>query len=882
MPMVPISWLADHVEVPEGMDAKGLAAALVKVGLEEETIHPAKVIGPLVVGKILSRVEETASNGKIINYCRVDVGEYNDAPGSGKEPSELASRGIICGAHNFDVGDLVVVSLPGAVLPGDFTIAARKTYGHISDGMICSARELGLGTDHDGIIVLPEMFPDRDIPTPGSDLIAFLGLGEEILEINVTPDRGYCFSMRGVAREFSHSTGTTFTDPGVEGALVASVPQANESGFPVEVKDSAPIKGRVGADRFVTRIVRGVDPNAATPQWMVERLESAGMRSVSLPVDVTNYVMLDLGQPMHAYDVDALAAPIVVRRAKAGEKLTTLDEVERELDPEDLLITDSPEGKGSRIIGLAGVMGGFYSEVEESTRDILLEAAHFDAVSIARTARRHRIPSEASKRFERGTDPLLPAIGAQRAVDLLVEYGGGVADPAVFDFNEVPDPTVILFHYEQARRLTGVDYPKERVEELLGAIGCTVREQEDGSYEVVPPSWRPDLVGPAHLVEEIARLDGYDSIPALLPTAPSGRGLTPSHRARREASAALAGAGLVEVLTYPFVSDSFDRQGFTPSDPRRHALVVRNPLAEDAPFLRTSILDTLLDAAGRNIARGAERVAIFESGRVARPAGTVPTGLLSADERPSDEELAALKAGTPSQPQHVGIVLSGRASGWAIGEAERSFAWSDALEIVRALASVLGVSVEVTRAWNMEAAPVKGAPMPQAARDPQDVAPWHPGRVARIFVRRGREFCDIALAGELHPRVCAAFGLPARTAAAEIDLDALIASMPIDPIRVAPVSTFPVAKEDIALVVPASIPVSRVEQVVRQGAGPLAEEIRLFDVYEGENLGSGVRSLAFALKLRAPDRTLTAKEAAKVRHDIVKKAEKVLGATLRS
>ena len=390
MPMVPMSWLRDYVDADPAMTTEELAAALVRVGLEEETIHPARVSGPLVVGRVLTRDEFEASNGKLVNYCRVDVGEHNDAPGTGKEPSDLPSRGIICGAHNFEVGDYVVVSLPGAVLPGPFEIAARKTYGHVSDGMMCSARELGLGDDHNGIIILQKDFPDAELPAVGHSVISFLGLGEEVLEINVTPDRGYCFSMRGVAREFSHSTGAAFRDPGLVGTLVDSVPEANEAGFPVVVADNAPIHGRVGADRFVTRIVRGVNPKAPTPRWMVERLEMAGMRSLSLAVDITNYIMLDLGQPMHAYDLSALAAPIVVRRARAGEELTTLDEVTRTLDPEDLVISDSPSGEeGSRLLGIAGVMGGAYSEVEDSTTDILLAAAHFDAVSVARSSRRH-------------------------------------------------------------------------------------------------------------------------------------------------------------------------------------------------------------------------------------------------------------------------------------------------------------------------------------------------------------------------------------------------------------------------------------------------------------------------------------------------------------
>ena len=882
MPMVPLSWLADHVDVPEGTDAEALAAALVKVGLEEEEIHPARVIGPLVVGRVLTRVEETASNGKTVNYCRVDVGEYNDAPGTGKEPSELPSRGIICGAHNFDVDDLVVVSLPGAVLPGDFQIAARKTYGHVSDGMICSARELGLGEDHSGIIVLPQYFPDREIPAVGTDIVSWLGLGEEVLEINVTPDRGYCFSMRGIAREYSHSTGAAFRDPGLPGVVAAEPPAPNAEGFPVVFADDAPIRGRAGVDRFVARVVRGTNPAAPTPRWMVERLEAAGMRSLSLPVDITNYVMLDLGQPMHAYDLAALASPIVVRRARAGESLVTLDEEKRELDPQDLLITDLPQGEGSRIIGIAGVMGGAYSEVEEGTTDILFEAAHFDAVSIARSARRHKLHSEASKRFERGVDPALPEVAAQRAVELLVQYGGGSIDAGVTDVDERETPTVISLPVGEAQRLTGVAHSPERIAELLTTVGCRVEGPVDGAFTVTAPSWRPDLTLPADLVEEVARLDGYDNIPVVLPTAPAGHGLTTGQKARRLAAATLADGGLVEVESYPFVSDTWDRQGIPAADPRREALRLRNPMADDAPWLRTSVLDTLLDVAGRNVSRSNADVAVFEVAKVARPHGTVPAALPGAEERPSDEVLAALEAGIPPQPWHIGAVLTGTAEVAGVLSSPRAYDWADALEYVRRVASALGVRVEVTRAWMDKAPAHKGAPMPAPATDPADVAPFHPGRVARVFVRAGRELVDVALAGELSPAACRAFGLPSRSCAFEIDMDALISQMSADPIQVKGVSTFPLAKEDIALVVPSDIPASRVEQIVRQGAGPLAESVSLFDIYEGDQVPEGYRSLAFALRLRAADHTLTAKESEAVRAQVVAKAKKVLGASLRA
>ena len=608
----------------------------------------------------------------------------------------------------------------------------------------------------------------------------------------------------------------------------------------------------------------------------------AGMRSLSLAVDITNYVMLDLGQPMHAYDLAALEAPIVVRRARPGEELTTLDEVARTLDPDDLVLSDSPSGEeGSRLLGIAGVMGGAYSEVEDSTTDILLEAAHFDAVSIARSSRRHKLHSEAAKRFERGTDPLLPAIAAQRAVDLLVQYGGGHADPAVFDLNNLPEPTSYEFALSDAERLTGVAYTPERVRQLLEEVGCAIEAIDDERVRVTPPSWRPDLTGAAHFVEEIARLDGYDNIPSVLPTAPAGTGLTLAQRARRLVAQGLAHAGLTQVESYPFVSDSFDRQGMKEDDPRRQAVKLRNPLADDAPLLRTSVLDTLLDVAARNCARGIPSVAIYEVAKVVHSQGVVPTGLISAEQRPSDEQLAALEAGTPPQPWHVGAVLAGQALPAGILSAQRSFDWADAVQAVRSIADQLGVRIEVTRAWLAQPMTHKGPRLPEAATDPAEVAPYHPGRVARIFARKGKDFVELALAGELSPKTCKAFGLPARSCAFELDLDALIALISDEPLQVKPVSTYPAAKEDLALVVANDLPVSRVEQVIRQAAGALIEDLSLFDVYEGDQVPEGFRSLAFSLRLRASDHTLTPDEVQKVRADVIAKTEKVLGATLR-
>lgn len=872
MAFVSIEWLRRWTEVPADTSASQLAKDLVKVGLEEETIHTSGVTGPLVCGRVASMVPETASNGKTVNYCRVDVGEeFNDAPGTGKEPSDIPSRSIICGAHNFKEGDHVVVSLPGAVLPGDFAIATRKTYGHISDGMICSARELGLGEEFDGIIVLEEYLGERgvEIPAPGTDMLPILGLNQELLEINITPDRGYCFSMRGVGREYSHSTGAKFTDWGLAENLKNGLPAANDSGFPVEIEDAAPIRGHVGCDRFVARIVRGLNPSAPTPQWMVARLESAGMRSISLPVDVTNYVMLDLGQPMHAYDLDKVTGPIVVRRARQGEQHTTLDDVERTLDAEDLLITDCQGGHGTRVLGIAGVMGGAETEMTETSTNVLLEAAHFDAVSVARSARRHKLPSEASKRFERGTDPDLPPVAAQYAAELLVEYGGGTIDVGVTDVNNVtPQPTVNL-PFAAATQLVGVDYAPERVEELLRAIGCDVTKSSDDTFAVVPPSWRPDLAGgPAHLIEEIARLDGYDKIPSVVPVGPAKIGNPAPLRTRREVSDTLAEAGLTEVMTYPFLGNEHDLMGLPADDPRRDTVKLANPLADDAPALRSSLLDTLLNTASRNASRGNPRVAIFELDQVASAQGVVPAPIPGVEEKPSDEVMQALRAGVPKQLWHVAAVLAGNAIEASPHDAARAWDWADAIELAIRVAVSQGLAVrpEALGAGGQATVP----------------APFHPGRVAQIRVGALTGGKVLGYAGELHPTVCQNFGLPPRTCAFELDLDAIEKSRPKDAFQLRPVSTFPAAKEDLAFVVKQDVPALKVYNAIAKAGEGMVEELRLFDVFENvEQLGEGRKSLAFALRLRAADHTLSPQEIKETRNRIIKKVEKTCQATLR-
>jgi len=845
---VPLEWLRQYVEVPDGATGEDVAADLVRVGLEEEGLHGGDVTGPLLVGRVLDLVEEPQKNGKTIRWCSVDVGE---AGGQSEDPGPAGrGRGIVCGAHNFAVGDLVVVVLPGAVLPGPFPIASRKTYGHRSDGMICSAKELGLGDDQDGIIVLREYGLDAE---PGDDAIGLLGLDAQTVEVNVTPDRGYCLSVRGVAREYAHGrrldVATAFRDP-----ADLPVPVATADGYPVRLADDAPIHGAAGCDRFVARVVRGIDPTAPSPFWLRRRLQQAGMRPISLAVDVTNYVMLMLGQPLHAYDLATLDGPITVRRARAGEKLRTLDGADRALHPEDLLITDGTDG--SRVIGMAGVMGGEHTEVSASTTDVLVEAAHFDPVSVARTARRHKLPSEASKRFERGVDDDLQAAAAEVAVRLLVEHGGGTADPAVTDTDQRLARRTVRMPLGEPERLVGRAYGVERITELLEQVGCRVAVEGD-AMDVVPPSWRPDLVQAADLVEEVARLDGYTEIDSVLPVAPPGRGLTRGQRLRRSVGRTLAEAGFVEVLSYPFVApERHDALGLAADDPRRRAVRLANPLSEEQPELRTTLLATLLDTLRRNVGRGAADLALFEAGSVTLPDGEGAAPRPGVAHRPSAQELVALEAAVPHQPLHVAGVLAGLrepAGWWGPG---RRADLTDALDAARAVADTVGVRVDV---------------------EAGDLAPWHPGRCAVLRLPDG---AVVGHAGELHPKVVAALELPERTCAFELDLEVLLAAAP-GPVTAEPVRTFPVAKEDVALVVPAQVPAEQVRRALVDGAGDLAEDVRLFDVYTGEQVPDGSRSLAFALRLRAADRTLTAEETAAARDAAVAEAGRRTGAVLR-
>ncbi|HLT61781.1 MAG TPA: phenylalanine--tRNA ligase subunit beta, partial [Microlunatus sp.] len=640
--------------------------------------------------------------------------------------------------------------------------------------------------------------------------------------------------------EAAHAFGVGFTDP-----VDRPVPAPVADGYPVKLEDPA-------CPLFVAITVTGFDPAAPSPDWITRRLQQAGMRPISLAVDVTNYVMLETGQPLHAYDAARLAGPIVVRRARAGEKIVTLDDAERELDAEDLVITDD-----SGPIGIAGVMGGATTEVGPETGTVVIEAAHFDAITIARTSRRHKLSSEASRRFERGVDPGAPYAAAHRAAALLTEFGGGRVAPAETVAGAVPEIPTLELDPDLPAAIMGAPIERPVVIDFLTRVGVAVAEQGD-RLAVTPPTWRPDLRDPYDFVEEVGRLYGYDRVASVLPPAPSGRGLTRSQRSRRLINAALAQSGYVEVLSFPFLGTAdLDLLEIGADDERRRTMRIANPLAETQPLLRTTILPGLIAAARRNTSRSIDDLALYEIGSVFfAPERPTPAPRPSVTQRPSEEELAAMNAAIGHQPRHAAVLLTGdwRPAGWS-GPAEPAD-WRHAIAFARTAARAVGATLTVRAA---------------------ERAPWHPGRCAELLV--GDRV--IGYAGELHPRVVEAAGLPARACAAEFDCDALIEAAP-ERGTVAPVSAHPVAKEDVALIVDRDVPSAEVEAALVRGGGELLESVRLFDIYTGPQIGEGKKSLAYALRFRAPDRTLTDAEAAAARDAAVAAAAEAHGAVQRA
>ncbi|MCX2164152.1 phenylalanine--tRNA ligase subunit beta [Corynebacterium auriscanis] len=830
---------------PEEFDA-----GFVRVGFETEGYEAIPTTtGPLVFGRV-EKIEELEGFKKPIRYCDVNVGQAN---GTG----EL--QHIICGARNFAENDIVVVALPGTVLPGNFEISARKTYGKVSEGMICSAMEVGLAqVQNPGIMTVSEAEMQAHGASIGDDARSFLGLDDTVFEVNITPDRGYALSARGLTRELASSFNLQFRDPAKDPAAAALADDlfAGLPGTDGEVHELH-VDEATKCSKFALRKVTGVDPKAESPMWLQRELMLCGQRPINVPTDVTNYVMFLLGQPMHAFDANKITGPLHVRMANAGEKLTTLDDVERTLDAEDVVICDE-----SGIQSLAGVMGGSTSEISDSTTDVLFEAAHWDQITVARTCRRHKLSSEASRRFERGTDPAVIEEALDMAVALLRQIAGGTVVEGITRVGEVPAMNPIVIHTSRPGKVAGKVYPDGTTISRLREVGCTVEEtgerDANGAREitVVPPTWRPDLTMPADLVEEVLRLEGLEGIPSIVPTSPSGRGLTPRQRMRRNVGRAMAWSGYAEILPTPFIAnDVFDVWELAEDDPRRRTVKVLNPLENDYAQLGTTLLPSMIESLRRNVTRGQRDVALYgveQTSQVREGSGGI-SPMPSVKARPSKEEIEQLLDSIPLQELHVAMIATGNRQWQGTWGQALLFEATDAVEAARIVGRATGVEFTFRNA---------------------EYLPWHPGRCAEILVG------DVVVghAGELHPQVCERAELPPRTIAMEINLDAL----PLEERFPRPLlSSYPAVLQDVAVVVDADVPSTEVEAALRDGAGELLEEIRLFDVYTSEALGADKRSLTFSLRFRAADRTLTEEEASQSREAAVAEAASRVGAELR-
>ena len=816
---VPLSWVREFVPLPTETDVSLIVERLVGLGFEVECVLDLRVElhGPIQVAKVLE-IEEVTGQKKPIRYVKVAASD---------------ERYVICGAQNFAVGDHVVLALPGAVLPGNFAISARQTYGKTSDGMICSPRELGMGDDHTGIIVL-----DKDQPgvVPGGDAIRLLTLDDVILDISVNPDRGYAMSIRGIAREIALAFDLPFTDPI---SLAPELPLTKSPEATIPVIEN-------GADYIVLRSIDNVNVSAKTPIQMVRRLQMAGMRSISLAVDITNYIMLEYGQPLHAFDKGKINGALRVRHAGKTKSLTTLDGQEHPLREQDLLIADD-----SGALALAGTMGGLDSEVTDATTSITIEAAHFFPGEVAKNARAHKLSTEASRRFERGVDPLLPLAASARAIGMLAElaggrYLGGNSDGAA------TSPSPIEMEPEFVSILIGGQYSESTVKSALLKIGAKIEEGQN-HWKITPPSWRPDLTMKADLAEEVARIEGYEKIPAILPPAPLSRGLTQLQKRRRRIAQYLADRGLLEVQNYPFISpETIEVMGFTGA--RARTFRIANPISEKEPLLRPHLVPGLIETAVRNLGRGAKSMAIFEMGSIFRaPEKLSSPPELGVERRPSASEITELYASVPEQLFCVGILLVGDATSDSWMGKGRKYQWHDALALAEEIIEVTGNKATIHRS---------------------DFTPWHPGRCAELRVN-GVGYAHV---GELHPRVIAHYGLPARASALMINIGALPL---VGPTQVTPLSNMVPTIQDIALVVPAQCEIASIVEALHEGAGDLLEKVELFDRYTGKPLGADEISYAFTLTFRAPDRTLTAEEAGSLRDNAVA-ATAPLGARLRS
>jgi phenylalanyl-tRNA synthetase beta chain len=796
---VPLSWLGEFVEV--NGTPEEIAARLTAAGMKVEKIQRT---GEGVEGIVVGEVSEINPhpNADKLSVVKVRTG--------------CMDISVVCGASNFAVGDRVPVAQPGSRVPKVGEIGRRKFRGVPSEGMLCSAAELGLGDDHSGIMVLD---PKTVV---GTDLKQALGLGEAVLELEINPNRPDAMGLIGIAREVAACTGARLKD--FSGMLRFPESSKSPAAGMVEVE----IEDPVGCPRYLARVIEGMSP-AASPASVQQRLLLSGVRPISAVVDATNYAMLITGHPQHAFDMDKVGgARIVVRRARPGERLTSIDGVDRKLDPSDLVIADADQP-----VAIAGVMGGQDSEVTDQTTRVILETAAFDPRSIFRTSRRHGLRSEASARFERGVDPNGADTASRLATALITEWAGGTAAGGSVDNYPAPvERESISLRPERARALLGVDLTADQMTDALGRLGLNP-ETLNGTIRTTIPTFRVDLKAEEDLIEEVARVVGYDKIPTTLPAGSNRAGkLSREEKLVRRLRQALAGAGLFEARTSSLVSPAdLDKVGLDLTAATRLA----NPISQDESLLRPSLLPGLLRSAATNFARRPGDVRLFEIGRTFRPNGVEP---------PTEKlRLALALGGTAPQQWH---------------SAARQLDFYD-----------LKGAVEVV---------LKTLSSRDASFEERQETPFHPTRAAGLFSGDGAR---LGVFGELDPQAADAAGVPARFSAGEFDLDALLA-LAGEPLAPPEPSRYPAVLLDLAVVVPERVEARSLLDTARAAGGALLEGVRLIDVYRGDQVGAGNKSVAISMTFRSPERTLGEGEALEARDAIAKALGERFGGRVRA
>lgn len=784
------NWLRQHVKTTATRDE--LAATLTAIGLEVEEMT---VVGDALDGVVVARIVSAEKHPEAdkLQVCQVDAGNG-------------AMLQIVCGAPNARPGLVAPLATIGTKI-GDLTIKAAKLRGVESNGMLCSAKELGLDADASGLLELP-----TDAPV-GMPLAEYLGLPDASIELKLTPNRADCFGVRGIAFDVAAATGSE-----VEPLDAVPMPALHDAAVAVELNAGA------DAPRFLGRVIEGVNASVTTPIWMAERLRRSGVRPVSFLVDVTQYVMLELGQPMHAYDRDLLKGPLGVRHARAGETLKLLNGDEAKLDPQFLVITDA-----DRVVGLAGIMGGEDTKVTTATRNVLLEAAHFAPAAIIGRSRKLGLHTDAGHRFERGVDPELPRIAIEHATRLIVEIAGGAPGPVVEAVlpEFLPQPQAIPLRRARLARVLGTQVGDAEVARILNALGLAVEVTADG-WSVTPPARRFDIAIEEDLIEEIARIHGYDAIPTTLPGGAT-RLVNPSetrsseHDARRQ----LVARDYLEAINYAFV----DADLLATWQLADGGVALANPLSAELGVMRTRLLPGLTAALARNAARQQSRVRLFEVGK---------TFAASND--------------APIETRRIAAVAMGDAAAEQWGVAARKLDFHDLKGDLDSLAALSGAQLEY-----------------RASAEPFA----HPGRSADVY----RDGVRLGWIGQLHPRLQQALDIDADVYAFELELDPLLArSLP----RAQALSKYPSVRRDLAFVVPEAVSWDAMQTTAKQAAGPSLRQLRLFDRYAGKGVETGFKSLAMALILQDETRTLTDRDVEAVVAEVVAALEQGHGAVIRS